>query len=572
MKQIVLSLLLFWCLNITSQNNKTLSLKLIKKSLEKIEIKDTYFLKTKKQFLLQNWDSVLIFSSKAILNLKNKKALNYCYYMRGYSFMKKNIPNEAIREFQQISKEFHFYFQVEIYKGAMFIKKNKFKKAISYFESLQRFPDSIHKLYNKGLVLNDLGISFFHLSNYKKAEYYLQKAISLHKKKNDTLSLILAYTNLANVNYEQYKDNLAIPYFEKAYQLSKITNDFEMKRKTALNMAVVEENRKNLTKALSYRKEHERWKDSINNQQKIWDVAQFEKKLAVNEKEKQIKILETENKLKSSQRNNLIISSSLLILLLILGSFFYVQKSKSHKIIDAQKKELAFLNKTKDKLFSIVSHDLRSSVNLMQRSNSKLIRNIENENYNSLSTIANKNALIATTTYNLLENLLNWATLQTKSTYFNIESLELSSILKQIEFNYRPLFEDKNINFIIEVEQPTFIKADLDSLKIILRNLLDNAIKFTSTNGNIHCKTMIPEKDNTIYLYIEDNGCGMDTDTISQLLKETPLLNKKKNQQEIGTGLGIQLCKTLTAKNNASFNIESEINKGTKIIIGFSKA
>ncbi len=557
------------CSQSFSQNEKDNRFSYFKKKIESIEQKEINFVKSFHFFLKNEWDSTLVYTSKALLAKPNENIANYTHYMRGYSFMKKKLYGETIREYENISTSFIFYYKVLRNLGGISLERREYQKAISYFD---RFNNSITSIsnYNKSSVIHDLGIAYFHLSKYNKASEYLIQAAQIQEKNKDTLRLIGSYMDIANVYYEQYKDDIAIPYFEKAYLLSRKTTDFNIKRKASLNMAVVEENRKDLTKSLVYRKEYEKWKDSLNNQQKIWNVAQFEKKLAINEKEKQIKLLKTENKLKSSQRNNLIISSFLLTLLLISGTVFYVQKSKNLKTIHSQKEELDLLNKTKDKLFSIVSHDLRSSVNLMQKSNTKLIKNIESKDYETLSSIANKNASTASATYNLLENLLNWATLQTNQIYFHIESVELHNIIQQIEFNYLPLFENKNITFSNEVQHPSFIMADIDSLKIIIRNLLDNAIKFTEQNGTISCKSF--EKENTIYLVIEDNGLGMDENTIEQLLKESPLLNKKKHQQEIGTGLGIQLCKTLIAKNNASFNIKSEITVGTKIIIGFPKS
>ncbi|WP_348727281.1 tetratricopeptide repeat-containing sensor histidine kinase [Tenacibaculum sp. 190130A14a] len=482
--------------------------------------------------------------------------------------MKKKIYTETINTYQKVDSTFPFYYHILKNLGGISLEQEAYQKAILYFERVRKsnfFSKNIHK----SSVIHDIGIAYFHLSNYTKATEYLNKALQLQEENKDTIRLIGSYMDIANVYYEQYKDNIAIPFFKKAYDLSKKTNNFEVKRKASLNMAIVEENRKDLAKSLIYRKEYEKWKDAINNQQNIWNIAQFEKKLALSEKEKQINILEAENRLKSSQRNNLIISSLFLVLLLVLGSVFYIQKSKSHQIINSQKKELTLLNKTKDKLFSVVSHDLRSSVNLMQQSNSKLLKNIENENYETLNRIASKNVSIARSTYNLLENSLNWATLQTEQLYFHMEQVDLYQIVQQVAYNYQPLFDHKKIYFSNKIIQPSFITVDIDSLKIIIRNVLDNAIKFTPHKGIITCTSYLFQ--NNIYFIIEDTGIGMDNTTVANLLKETPLLHKKKNQQEIGTGLGIQLCKTLTAKNNASFHIESKVNIGTKIILKFPK-
>ena len=160
-------------------------------------------------------------------------------------------------------------------------------------------------------------------------------------------------------------------------------------------MAVVEENRKDLTKAMVYRKEYDIWKDSLNNQNKIWAVAETEKTYAISQKQKEIQLLESENKIKVSQRNGFVASSILFLLLFGTAVYFYSQKSKTNKIINAQKEDLDALNATKDKLFSIVSHDLRSSVNTMQVTNTKLLKDIANRDYDTLDKTVHKNAAIA---------------------------------------------------------------------------------------------------------------------------------------------------------------------------------
>lgn len=540
-----------------------------KKEINKLGLRENNFIKSSHFFLKKEWDSVLVFSSKALLFNKQQNVNNYIHYMRGYSFMKKKIYKESLKEYEKVTTNFPFYYKIIRNLGGIALEKGSYKEAISYFEQLNNITDSNIINYNKSSVIHDIGIAYFHLSDYEKATSLLLKSTQLQEKNKDTLRLIGSYMDLANVYYTQYKDNIAIPYFEKAYELSNKVSDFEIKRKAALNMSVVEENRKNFAKSLAYRKEFEKWKDSLTNQQKIWSVAQFEKKLAINQKQKEIDLLASQNKLKESQRNNLLISSFLLLFLLIISVYFYIQKNKNHQIITRQKEELNLLNITKDKLFSIVSHDLRSSVDLIKRTNINLFKKITPLKDSLLSNIVLSNITTANTTYNLLENLLNWATLQTKQLYFHQESVDLHSIVKQVEYNFIPLFKSKNISFQNQIPTATFIFADIDSLKIIIRNLLDNAIKFSHNNGiiSVHSK----EVDNLIQFTIKDNGIGMNKTIVNNLLKETSLLNKKRNQQEIGTGLGIQLCKTLAQKNNATFTIKSTEGKGTQVLLRFKK-
>lgn len=525
------------------------------------------FYKAGMYFIEKNWDSTLVYSMRHLNTFnQNIDLANYSHYFRGYSFEEKKLYQEAQKEFNLISSEFEFYYIVKKRLGELALGENEFKKAISYLDPLTKLPIGQYKYFKKSGVFQNLGLCYLHLKQFKKAEPYLVESVKLHELQKDTLGLISAYGNMANLYYEQYKDDLAIPYFEVAYQLSKKTKNFDKKRRTALNMAVVEENRKDFKKSLVYRKEYEKWKDSLNDQNKIWEVVQLEKQFAVKEKQKEVSLLQAENKAKVNERNGLLYS--VLTLLLLLGTiiYFYREKIKSNKIIVAQKEGLDDLNATKDKLFSIVSHDLRSSVNALKNSNTKLLDNLEAKNLDALDVQLHNNSAIVNGAYGLLDNLLHWALLQTNQSYFEITSIRLFFMVEQTAFNYEPLMLDKHIDFKNDVLKSDLVFADQESLKIILRNLLDNAIKFSESNGSIKVYTQSLD-ENYCDLIIEDSGIGMNEKTRLELLKDSVLLSKKENENIIGTGLGLQLCKSMIKKNKGKFAIESQLGKGTKMIV-----
>ena len=548
-------------------------------SLMNIEIKaksrefneNANFDKAQTFFRESNWDSTLVYSMKEIGNSKkNKELTDYCHYFRGISFKEKKLLNESKKEFHKISNNFRFFYKVKMKLGEIAVDQKEFIKALQYFQQIEKISGTTAQDMQNSTVLHNIGLCYLHLKKFDKSEEFLYKGATLQEIEKDTLLLIGSYMDLANLYYEQYKDDKAIPYFKRAYHLSKKVNSFNLKRAAAKNMAVVEENRKNFPLALTYRKEYETWKDSLNDQNKVWAIADLEKKFAIKQKQKEVNVLAAENKVKIAERNGFLISSVLLFVMFGAGVYFYRQKIRNNKIILAQKNQLDELNATKDKLFSIVSHDLRSSVNALKTSNSKLLDNLENKNYTELDVLLHKNSTIASSAYNLLDNLLNWALLQTKQAYFFQESLHLASIVQHVEYNYKPLMLNKSINFKNDVSTVDYVFADMDSLKIIIRNLLDNAIKFSKEDGTISIYTRLSSED-FCYLVIEDTGLGMSSSTREELLKDTVLLSRKKNDDAIGTGLGLQLCKSMIHKNGGRLEIESEENVGTKMIIALQK-
>ncbi|CAN1563596.1 HATPase domain containing protein [Flavobacteriaceae bacterium] len=533
--------------------------------------KDINFVKAQSFFEEKAWDSTLIYSMKQ-LNSSNCpiELINYCHYFRGSAFIRKKLYTAAEKEFLSIPKSFLFDYKVKIQLGGIYLALNENRKALSYYEEVEK--NHLKKLNYQLLstLYNNIGLCYLHEKKFDKAEFYLLKNQELTLVKKDTFAILYSYESVANLYYDQDKKDKARIYFEKAYKLANNTKDFNFKKMAAGNMAEIESDHNNYSKALVYRLEFEKWNDSINDQNAIWATADFEKKYAIGEKQKQITVLELENKAKIIQRNNYIICSIFLFILFIIGVVLLIQKIKINKIILLQKVELDELNATKDKLFSIVSHDLRSSVTALKTSNLKLIDSLESKKYSELDKLLHDNSAITNGSYNLLDNLLNWALIQSKQLYFQKESLYLLSIVQQVEFNYRPLMLSKNINFEIDICKSIYVFADIDSIKIIIRNVLDNALKFSKEDGKIAIYIRSSE-DEFHQLVIEDSGLGMKETTRMELLKETLLLSKKENNEAIGSGLGLFLCKEIISKNDGKLDIESTIDVGTKIILMLPK-
>lgn len=500
----------------------------------------------------------------------NKELNNYCHLFRAQSFLEKKLFKEAQKEFSKISRDFEFYNNVRVLLGSVALELEDYETAINYYKEIEQLDDDQLLGIRRENLIHNMGLCYLHLKKYITSERYLMKSLQTQEAQLDTLEMIGSNGDLGNLYYVQYKDDLAIPYFEKAYALSKYVDDPMAKQNAAKNMAIVAENKKKYKEALIYRKEFEQWKDSVNDQIKIWEVAEREKLDAARENQKKVGLLQAQNKIKIAERNGFFYSALVLLVLLIVVFFFYKEKVKNNKIITEQKETLNELNATKDKLFSIVSHDLRSSVEALKKSNTKLFESLETKNISALDKLLQSNSAIVNGAYSLLDNLLHWALLQTKQSYFEIQQMRLFFIAEQVAYNYKPLMLEKKLHFENTVSKKDIVFADQETLKLILRNLLDNAIKFSKPNGSIK---IYSENNSQEYcnLVIEDTGLGMSEAKRLELLKGTKLLSKKENENIIGTGLGLQLCKSMIKKNKGLFAIESELQKGTKMIVSLRK-
>jgi signal transduction histidine kinase len=519
----------------------------------------------------EKWDSVLIYTQKSLQQIKNKTILNFIHYYRAEAFHKKSIFKYALKEFDQVQKDFEFYTMVRFNKGGILLSSEKYDQALSFFKSIDTTNQKNLQMIRLDALLHNSGLCYLHLGDYLEAENHLLNAIQKITERKDNLALINSYMDLATIYYEQYQDEKAIVYFEKAYFLSKKYGSKELKMSTAHNMAVVEENRKRFDVALNYRKEYENWNDSLSDQNKIYEVAQIEKRLALSHKQQQVELLETENKLKQTRLTSYLSVAILLAVILVFGIYFYRQNILRSRVILHQKQELDLLNATKDQLFSIVSHDLRSSVHALGVSNNQLKDQVERKEYSSLENQLEENSVIATNTYNMLDNLLNWALLQTEGGYFKQEEHRLSMLIDQVAYNFRGVLNQKDIQFENTIPKSVKVFVDPESLKIVLRNFMDNSIKFSNPGSKI---TINLEKQdgNLVCFNWEDTGKGMSEETRLKLLSDSPQLTKKDHEKVIGSGLGMNLCKSMLAKNEGKLDIWSRKEEGTKMIVTLKKS
>lgn len=532
--------------------------------------KDTDFYKAAVFFLNKQNDSLLIYSTRLLEgNDLNPDIKYYCHYFRGVVFSQKRMFEEAENEFLKIPANFVCYPKTVALLGDIALEQNDFKKAVSYYLNPQITNQYKNFGIDKSHIVHNIGLCYLHLGEFNKAEKFLFEGLQLHIKKKDTAMIIGSYMDIGGLYYEQYMDNKAISYYEKAYSLSKNAKDYVIKKNAALNMAVIEENRKNYLKSLGYRKESEVWNDSLNNQTKIWYDAQREKQLAVKSKQNEVNILQAENKVKTLEKNRILYIVIILIIIIIGGIYLYLQKIKINKVILKQKISLDQSNATKDMLFSVISHDLRSYISSVKRMHSIMLVTSENHNVKKLNEQIKISSSIVDSTHSLLNNLLHWALLQTDQLYFHQETINIYQITEQVAYNYKALMDEKNILFENTIPENTNVFADQESLKIIIRNLLDNAIKFTEPGGKVSIyETKV--SDNYHAITIEDTGIGMSKESLNEVANNRrKITNEKSNKSS--TGLGLQLCKLMTEKNSGSLDLKSEKNSGTRITVSLLK-
>ncbi|AUP78597.1 tetratricopeptide repeat-containing sensor histidine kinase [Flavivirga eckloniae] len=538
----------------------------LKSSIERIcKGKFATFHKAHEFYFNKKTDSAYIYSSKASFFDKETEINDFSNFIYGVSASKKGFYSIAEDKLNNISSEFPFQHLVYYNLGITALRSNKFEKSLNYYRKALNY----HKIKSNAklkIIYHNIGICYLHLNNFKKAEDYLKKEVEIAKLDNDTLGLLHAKLDLGNAYYEQHKDNQAIALFEEAYNLSQIHTDLEAKQAASENMAIVEKHRNNYKKSLEYLEQSMAWKDSIWNKNKISLLLEKDKQQIVTLKEKEVQIQKEHVKFQKKQNNWFLGGSIVLLSLLGLLLYFYRIKTRQNEIITTQKQQLEKLNNTKNYLFSVVSHDLRSPVNSINYNNETLNRALSNNNIQEALKLNSANITISKNTSHLLNNILNWALEQNDQLLFSPQFHAIDILIESVLFDYKPLALNKNIELtFLNKDSGTQVFLDQELFKITFRNLIDNAIKFTPEDGKITIETSTSDK--ACFIIIKDTGAGMPPE-ILKTINNYETLTIEKIDRSKGLGLGLLLSKVLTLKNNGTFQIKNSDDKGIIITLG----
>lgn len=247
---------------------------------------------------------------------------------------------------------------------------------------------------------------------------------------------------------------------------------------------------------------------------------------------------------------------------IISTSLDITEQKKAEKVQKQNEDRLEKLNATKDKLFSIIAHDLRSPFNSILGFSELLIENndkydaAESGRYLELIHSSAKNTLV------LLDNLLNWAKAQTGQIIFKPKKIILSSEFRIIIEQLNTIAQIKNISLKYNCTDEIEVYTDENLLNIVIRNLVSNAIKFTNKGGKVTVSA-ISEQNHT-KITISDNGIGMSEETRKKLFDVSMNITSLGTANEKGSGIGLLLCSEFIKLLGDEIWVESEEGVGSQ--------
>lgn len=435
-------------------------------------------------------------------------------------------------------------------------KKNNFKRAKAFAYS------NIAELESK-------------LSNYDSSLFYYKKANELYDELGEKYELALNYYEIAKI-YLKYRDiKNASHYVSLLSAQTELLEDKYIKKSYLSLNSEIEFLKGDYKKAYELRIKYDAINDSITNSNIEREKKFFNVQMDLHEVENENKRIQAQNEIneaKSTTRNLvfiLVIAFLVFVSVIFLMNFKHQKKVNSilkekYELTEKQNETLNKLIALRNKLFYIISHDLRSPFNTILGFSDILKSNYDNSSKEERISIINNLYEISTNAFNLVENLLYWSKSQQNEIKPVITSFNVLESLKDVIALNKQFAQSKNINIDSDIPDDLEIKSDKEILRILVRNLLNNAIKYSEKDSTVKIKISL--NNNCLKCVVRDYGTGLDPEIFHKITNNILIESKIGTQQETGTGFGLMTCYELLKLLNGKLYMSPEIKPGTELI------
>ncbi len=456
-----------------------------------------------------------------------------------------------------------------------------YTKAISYYTQAIKLSEKSNHAALPTAHLN-LGIALFKIDSFDSAKEHLLIALSFKQSDNPYYNSKI-HLMLGSI-YEKEGNIIAgRKHFNKSIESSKKGSDFRSLKENYLHIAEIQYKYENYKDAYNNLMLSAVYKDSIINEKQIERINDINLKYTNDNRNKKIELQEA--KIESQQykiikhrygfMGLLIVLFAILIITAI--RLYYSKKLSANNAylkntIKSLNENNTLLHKTvstRDKLLSTIAHDIKNPLGTISGFAELILMHNNVENKDKINMFAKQIHNSSNSLCSLLENLVEWA----KAQKHNIKtSPEKLNITKLVDENYKLLGEmarAKEITLLNQCNKDHQIFADKNTINTVLRNILNNAIKFTESNGKIRIYS--ETQNNNLLIHIHDNGIGIKAKDIPLLFNQNIDKDTIGNHKNKGTGLGLVLSHEFIKLNNGNITVSSKENQGTCFTLSLPK-
>lgn len=472
---------------------------------------------------------------------------------------------------------------------ALFNQAHLYSSQGDYQESLNRHLEALairrsaKDRWNEAQSLNDIGELYRLRKNLERAMANHEAALSIRKSLKDKRGVAESYNNIGELYYQRKDYPQAIHNLSLALESGRESQAQEQIRRSADYLTQCYKDLGEYKKALEFKELYTEINEFIQNERNDRELQETQNQYVLEKSESRIERLEAirvqrEKEIAEQKRfrNILIAFAALVVIIIILVTYLYIMKQRSNKIlrtaheqVRTQNIQLQELNATKDKFFSIISHDLKGPLNSLTSFSGLLINHADSLSKEEIQMLAKDLDKSLKNLFALLENLLEWSRSQTGNIEFIPTPFDLADTLEQNKDLLLQQAQSKNIAIVNANKLKLPVNAHNNSINTVVRNLVSNAIKFTPPGGTITLDAT--EMDNNWIVSIADSGVGMSAEVMKKLFRIDTKHTTKGTANEKGTGLGLILCKDFIEKNGGSIWVKSEEGKGSVFYFSLPK-
>lgn len=499
---------------------------------------------------------------------------------------------KARDKFAEINDE-HGIAMVTGNMGMVYRNKNEFELSLKcYFNSLEFYQKEKNEQneINIANLENNIGNIYKDIKKYDKAlEYFFKAKVGKAKYKQYT-SLVSTLSNIGDIYVERKQFKEALTIYNEALTMAINQKSIRLQKDVYFDLSYMYKEQGNFKLAYETFKESTQLKDSIISEKNNEEIANLKVRYETDKKEKENLILTKDNELKSTrianERKQKLLFASLSLIILLVGIFIFIQfktkqklskqlalindkiknqnttlKTLNKELIDSEE-NLTLSNSTKDQLISMLSHDLYNPVTSVINYTNLTLESVEYKSKEELQDALSSINGAVIPLQDLLDNILQWARVQKNSLQPNINEININTVISDIIKLYQPLATFKQIKINYNKLKEEIIKTDKLMVYFILRNIVNNSVKFSPKENIINIEINII--NNTCKILVKDNGVGFKQEILSQLnnIETTELKG-----QISGSGIGLSVSRKFIKLLNGNIEFKNGENGGAEILI-----
>lgn len=517
----------------------------------------------------------------------------------GIAMMQNNLGTVAYEMGNLTEAERHYQNAYEIYReyglstdecnvlgniGLILYDKQSYDSALIFFQQVMDIldPDSLSsdvQYYILSSTYENTALTYTALGAYNMALDYLRKGMTLAGQIGDQYIIGSVYTSLGSLFGEMRNQDSALFYLHRALKIATDRGYRNLELEVYDELARMHAGLGSYASAYNWLLRYDTVYKAVFNEIQSEQMSSLRARYDQEIKDQEILQLQSESQVQKMLNKVFIIFIVVIIGLVIIIAVNLRSKKRTNQMLaernlqisnaiqqlSESENELQKLNKSKDRIFSVVAHDLRNPVAAVTGFSELLY-----DNFEQFAVGTQKEYLLqilqgTQRIQNLLENLLIWARAQMKAVKYEPETIKVKALVDECIKEMKANLDHKKVVCITKIDRKCVIHADKSMIHTVVRNLIMNAIKFSFPGGKIRITSKMI--NNQCIISISDDGIGIQPEIQEKLFSANEVVSTPGTTGESGSGLGLVICKEFLERNEGSISVESEPGNGASFII-----